>query len=164
MRNRARPRCPGIATLRSWDRALLTKYHPFYLPFCDLCCLCTMGKCDLSGGKRGACGIDMAAQQSRIVLLACTLGAATHTGHMRHLLGDLIGSFGRDHPLDVGSSVLLEAPHARLVTGIKPKILGDLEDVARVPASRRSPSSSPAATPARRGIPSTWNRRSSMPG
>jgi len=120
---------PGIATLRSWDRTLLSKYHPFYLPFCDLCCLCTMGKCDLSAGKRGACGIDMAAQQSRIVLLACTMGAATHAGHMRHLLTDLIGSFGRDHPIDVGSSVLLEAPHARLVTGIKPKTLGDLEDV-----------------------------------
>src|SRR5512137_1326337 len=71
---------PGIATLRSWDRTLLSKYHPFYLPFCDLCCLCTMGKCDLSGGKRGACGIGMAAQQSRIVLLAATMGAATHTG------------------------------------------------------------------------------------
>ena len=88
-----------------------------------------MGKCDLSGGKRGACGIGMAAQQSRIVLLSCTMGAATHTGHMRHLLCDLIDSFGRDHPIDVGSSVLLEAPHARLVTGIKPKTLGDLEDV-----------------------------------
>ncbi|HMA06153.1 MAG TPA: CO dehydrogenase/acetyl-CoA synthase complex subunit alpha [Methanomicrobiales archaeon] len=121
---------PGIATLRSWDRTLLSKYHPFYLPFCDLCCLCTMGKCDLSGGKRGACGIDMAAQQSRIVLLACAMGAATHAGHMRHLLSRLIGSFGRDHPIDVGSSVLLEAPHARLVTGIKPKTLGDLEDIA----------------------------------
>ena len=121
---------PGIATLRSWDRTLLSKYHPFYLPFCDLCCLCTMGKCDLSGGKRGACGIDMAAQQSRIVLLACTMGAATHTGHFRHLLGELVASHGRDHPIDAGSSVLLEAPHARLVAGIKPKTLGDLEDVA----------------------------------
>jgi acetyl-CoA decarbonylase/synthase complex subunit alpha len=121
---------PGIATLRSWDRTLLSKYRPFYLPFCDLCCLCTMGKCDLSGGKRGACGIDMAAQQSRIVLLACTLGAATHTGHMRQLLGELIERFGRDHPIDVGTSVPLEAPHARLVTGIKPKTLGDLEDIA----------------------------------
>jgi acetyl-CoA decarbonylase/synthase complex subunit alpha len=72
----------------------------------------------------------MAAQQSRIVLLACTMGAATHTGHMRHLLSGLVSTFGRDHPIDVGSSVLLEAPHARLVTGIKPKTLGDLEEIA----------------------------------
>jgi acetyl-CoA decarbonylase/synthase complex subunit alpha len=52
------------------------------------------------------------------------------TGHLRHLLGELITRFGRDHPIDMGSSVLLEAPHARLVTGIKPKTLGDLEDIA----------------------------------
>lgn len=62
---------PSLETLREWDLKLLNKYKPFYLPFCELCCLCTMGKCDLSKGKRGACGLDMAAQQSRIVLLAC---------------------------------------------------------------------------------------------
>ena len=42
---------PDIASLREWDHKLLNKYKPFYLPFCDLCCLCTMGKCDLSKGK-----------------------------------------------------------------------------------------------------------------
>ena len=121
---------PDISTLREWDHKLLKKYKPFYLPFCDLCCLCTMGKCDLSKGKRGACGLDMAAQQSRIVLLSCSIGAATHTGHARHLIEELIEKFGRDHPINVGNgSVYLEAPHARLVTGIKPKTLGDLEDI-----------------------------------
>lgn len=121
---------PDIAALRDWDYNLLNKYKPFYLPFCDLCCLCTMGKCDLSKGKRGACGLDMAAQQSRIVLLSCSIGAATHTGHARHLIEELIEKFGRNHPIDVGGgNVYLEAPHTRLVTGIKPRRLGDLEDV-----------------------------------
>ncbi|MEM4311529.1 MAG: CO dehydrogenase/acetyl-CoA synthase complex subunit alpha [Nitrososphaerales archaeon] len=120
---------PNIASLRDWDRKLLSKYKPFYLPFCELCCLCTMGKCDLSQGKRGACGIDMAAQQSRIVLISCTLGAATHTAHARHLLDELIAKYGPDHPIDVGgASVYVEAPNIRLVTGIKPKTLSDLED------------------------------------
>lgn len=119
---------PGIETLREWDLKLLKKYKPFYLPFCDLCCLCTMGKCDLSQGKRGACGLDMAAQQSRIVLLACCIGAATHCGHARHLVDYLIEKYGRDHPIDIGAGVELEAPHIRLVTGIKPRTLGDLED------------------------------------
>lgn len=120
---------PSLETLREWDLKLLNKYKPFYLPFCELCCLCTMGKCDLSKGKRGACGLDMAAQQSRIVLLACCIGAATHCGHARHLVEHLIEKYGRDHPIDVGGeSVGLEAPHLRLVTGIKPRILGDLED------------------------------------
>ena len=50
---------PSLTTLRSWDQRLLTRYKPFYLPFCDLCCLCTYGKCDLTGTKKGACGISM---------------------------------------------------------------------------------------------------------
>ncbi|MFC1787457.1 CO dehydrogenase/acetyl-CoA synthase complex subunit alpha [Halobacteriota archaeon] len=121
---------PDISTFREWDRILLNRYKPFYLPFCDLCCLCTMGKCDLSKGKRGACGLDMAAQQSRIVLLACAIGAATHAGHGRHMVKELVGKLGKDYPLDMGGpSTLIEAPHSRLITGIKPKTLGDLEDI-----------------------------------
>ena len=61
---------PSITGLREWDLKLLQRYKPFYLPFCDVCCLCTFGKCDLTGDKRGACGLKMEAQQSRIVLLA----------------------------------------------------------------------------------------------
>ena len=74
---------PSIETLRDWDFKLLKKYKPFYLPFCDLCCLCTMGKCDLSKGKRGACGLDIATQQSRLDLIVACIGAATHCGHGR---------------------------------------------------------------------------------
>jgi acetyl-CoA decarbonylase/synthase complex subunit alpha len=121
---------PSMTSLREWDFKLLQRYKPFYLPFCDVCCLCTFGKCDLTGDKRGACGLNMSAQQSRIVLLACCIGGATHTGHARHLLEHLIEKFGRRHPIDVGGvSVEVEAPVTRLVTGIRPKTLGDLEDV-----------------------------------
>ena len=49
---------PTIATLRSWDFKLLRRYKPFYAPFCDFCCLCTFGKCDLTGNKKGACGSE----------------------------------------------------------------------------------------------------------
>ena len=121
---------PSLTTLREWDMKLLQRYKPFYLPFCDVCCLCTFGKCDLTGEKRGACGIDMAAQQSRIVLLACCIGAATHIGHARHLVEHLIEKYGRRMPLDVGGlNVEVEAPVTRLVCGIKPQTLGDLEEV-----------------------------------
>jgi len=121
---------PSITDLREWDFRLLERYKPFYLPFCDVCCLCTFGKCDLTGDKRGACGLNMAAQQSRIVLLACCIGAATHTGHARHLLEHLIEKFGRRCPIDVGGiRVDVEAPVTRLVTGIRPRTLGDLEEV-----------------------------------
>jgi acetyl-CoA decarbonylase/synthase complex subunit alpha len=121
---------PSLTTLRDWDFKLLNKYKPFYLPDCDLCCLCTYGKCDLTAGKRGACGLDIGAQSSRIVLLACSIGAATHTGHARHVVDHLIEKYGRRYPIDVGGlNVKVEAPVTRLVTGIKPETLGDLEEV-----------------------------------
>ncbi len=121
---------PSMTNLREWDLKLLQRYKPFYMPFCDVCCLCTFGKCDLTGDKRGACGLNMAAQQSRIVLLACCIGAATHIAHARHLVEHLIENFGREHPIDVGGlNVEVEAPVTRLVCGVKPRTLGDLEDV-----------------------------------
>lgn len=121
---------PSITDLREWDFKLLKRYKPFYLPFCDVCCLCTFGKCDLTGDKRGACGLNMAAQQSRIVLLACCIGAATHIAHARHLVEHLIEKYGRNSPLDVGGlNIDVEAPVTRLVCGIRPKTLKDLEDV-----------------------------------
>ena len=121
---------PSITDLREWDLKLLKRYKPFYMPFCDVCCLCTFGKCDLTGDKRGACGLNMPAQQSRIVLLACCIGAATHIGHARHLVDYLIEKFGRRTPINVGgTNVEVEAPVTRLVCGIRPRTLGDLEEV-----------------------------------
>jgi acetyl-CoA decarbonylase/synthase complex subunit alpha len=120
---------PKISTLRSWDFKLLDRYKPFYMPFCDQCCLCTYGKCDLTRGKRGSCGIDMSTQQGRIVTLACAIGASTHTSHARHMLERLIEKFGADTPINLGSGVNVEMPNTRLVVGIKPKTLGDLSRV-----------------------------------
>lgn len=120
---------PSVGTFREWDRKLLERYQPFYMPFCDLCCLCTFGKCDLTGDKKGACGITMAGQQSRIVLLACCIGASTHTAHARHMLDHLIEEYGRDVPLEVATNTNVEAPNIRLVCGVRPKTLRDLEDV-----------------------------------
>jgi acetyl-CoA decarbonylase/synthase complex subunit alpha len=108
---------PGMATLRNWDFKLLNRYKPLYAPFCDMCCLCTYGKCDLTAGKKGACGIKIDAQQARMVLIACCIGTAAHAGHARHLLDHLIED--------------IEAPITRTVTGIKPRNLGDLEEALR---------------------------------
>ncbi len=120
---------PSITDLREWDLKLLQRYRPFYLPFCDVCCLCTFGKCDLTGNKRGACGLNMAAQQSRIVLLACCIGAATHVGHARHLVDHLTEKYGGNAAVDIGGvNIEVEAPVTRLVTGIRPKTLRDVED------------------------------------
>ncbi len=121
---------PSVTDLREWDFKLLQRYKPFYLPYCDVCCLCTFGKCDLTGDKRGACGLNMSAQQSRIVLLAACIGAATHIAHARHLVEHLIKKYGRNIPLDVGGlNIDVEAPVIRLVCGIKPRTLKDMEDI-----------------------------------
>ena len=119
---------PSVGTLRNWDRKLLERYKPFYMPFCDLCCLCTYGKCDLTAGKTGACGISQESQQSRIVMIACCIGASTHAAHGRHMLDHLLEEFGPDTPLDVALNTNVEAPHVRLVCGYKPKTIGDLEE------------------------------------
>lgn len=117
---------PELPDLRNWDMRLLKTYKPFYAPFCDLCCFCTFGKCDLTRGKRGACGIDIATQQGRIVTLACFTGLANHAGHGRHVIDYLIEKYGEDYPISLGDQVVVEAPIIRTVLGLKPQTLGDL--------------------------------------
>ncbi len=116
---------PGPTTLRSWDYKLLTKYQPSYMPYCQVCCLCTMGKCDLSGDKRGACGIDLKAQQGRIVLAAANIGCSAHLAHSRHLVDHLIEEYGPRTKLLQGPGVEIQAPVSRLVTGMRPRTLED---------------------------------------
>jgi len=126
---------PHVSDLRNWDRRLLSTYKPFYAPFCDLCCLCTFGKCDLTGTNRGACGIDIATQQARLVTAACCIGMACHTGHAAHIIEYLIEKLGEDYPIDLGEGVNVECPHIRLVLGMKPRTLGDLKKAVEYAAS-----------------------------
>jgi acetyl-CoA decarbonylase/synthase complex subunit alpha len=118
---------PEIPDLRSWDMRLLKTYKPWYAPFCDLCCFCTYGKCDLTEDRRGACGIDIATQQARFVLLACLMGCSAHAAHAGHILEVLIEKHGRNKKIDLGTFVDLEAPNIRTVLGLKPETLGDLK-------------------------------------
>jgi acetyl-CoA decarbonylase/synthase complex subunit alpha len=118
---------PEIPDLRSWDMKLLQTYKPFYAPFCDLCCFCTYGKCDLTEDRRGACGIDIGTQQARFVLLACLMGCSAHASHAGHILDVLIEKHGLDKKINLGTFVELEAPNIRTVLGLKPETLGDLK-------------------------------------
>jgi acetyl-CoA decarbonylase/synthase complex subunit alpha len=120
---------PSLTSLRNWDLKLLKRYRPFYLPFLDLCCFCTYGKCDFTRARRGVCGIDVKAEQARFMLLMCCMGASAHIGHAKHLVEQLIRRVGRDHPIELGSSIDIEAPIIRTVTGMKPGNMGDLEKV-----------------------------------
>jgi len=120
---------PKIMDLRKWDYKLMSRYEPVYSPFQDFCNLCTMGPCELSGNKKGACGIDLRTHKARMGLLSCLIGASSHCSHARHLVEYLVKKFGPDHPIDLGPNVDIEAPNIRLVVGIRPKTIGDLEMV-----------------------------------
>lgn len=117
---------PQLPDLRNWSMRLLKTYKPFYAPFCDLCCNCTYGKCDLTEGKKGACGIDIATHQARWVLMQCCMGLSAHGAHGRHLINYLISKYGEDYKIDLGMQVDVEAPIIRTVIGLKPETLGDL--------------------------------------
>ncbi|MFX0007352.1 MAG: CO dehydrogenase/acetyl-CoA synthase complex subunit alpha [Promethearchaeota archaeon] len=117
---------PHLRDLRSWFFKLMERYRPFYMPICDMCCLCTYGKCNLSKGRTGACGINMETQQARIVEIACCIGAACHSAHGDHLLHWLKEKYG-NVPINFGNNIAVEMPHTRLVIGMKPESLEDLE-------------------------------------
>ena len=122
---------PKIADLRDWDMFLLKRYKPFYAPYCDMCCLCTMGKCDLTENKRGACGLNLAAQTGRIVTIACAVGVSAHCGHARHMMHDIEHIFGdpSEIPVDFGPEIDVVAPLTELITGIRPKTVADFKKV-----------------------------------
>jgi acetyl-CoA decarbonylase/synthase complex subunit alpha len=102
---------PEIPDLRNWDMKLLKTYKPFYAPFCDLCCFCTYGKCDLTEDRRGGCGIDIGTQQARWILLSCLMGCSAHASHAGHILDVLIEKHGPDKKINLGTSVDVEAPN-----------------------------------------------------
>ncbi|MFW9782703.1 MAG: CO dehydrogenase/acetyl-CoA synthase complex subunit alpha, partial [Candidatus Heimdallarchaeota archaeon] len=117
---------PTIPTLRNWFFKLMERYKPFYMPICDMCCLCTFGKCNLSKGRTGACGINMETQQARIVEIACCIGAACHSAHGGHLLHWLKEKYG-NVPINMGNNIAVEMPMTRMIIGMKPENLDDLE-------------------------------------
>jgi len=119
---------PKVSDLRDWDRILLSRYKPKYFETCDKCCLCAMGVCDLSNGKKGACGMDSDTQQSRFSLLLAVIGTSTHASHARHMLDTIIEKFGRNLPIDIGENIEVEAPLFRLIMGEKPSTIGDLTE------------------------------------
>lgn len=121
---------PSIPTLRPWFFKLMERYPPFYMPICDMCCLCTFGKCNLSKGKTGACGINMEGQQGRIVEIACCIGASCHSAHGDHLIHHLMHKFG-DVPINFGDKIEVEMPMTRLIVGMKPESLSDCAEAMK---------------------------------
>ncbi|TFG22330.1 MAG: CO dehydrogenase/acetyl-CoA synthase complex subunit epsilon, partial [Promethearchaeota archaeon] len=117
---------PHIPTLRPWFFKLMERYKPYYMPICDMCCLCTFGKCNLSKGRTGACGIKLDTACAKIVEIACCIGASCHSAHGDHLLHWLKEKYG-NVPINFGNNIAVEMPCTRLIVGMKPETLEDLE-------------------------------------
>jgi len=115
---------PQIATLRDWDFKIMNRYRIFYSPADDTCTLCTYGPCDLTGNKRGACGIDQEGACGKIVLIACLMGCCAHFAHGIHLYHWVLDRFG-DMKFDMGDEILVDSPIYQTVMGKKPKTLKD---------------------------------------
>jgi acetyl-CoA decarbonylase/synthase complex subunit alpha len=120
---------PNVTELRNWDKRLMETYKPFYAPNCDLCCWCTYGKCDLTGERKGACGINISGQQARQFFMQTLAGLSAHAAHGAHLIEHLMERHGEDFKIDLGQGVTTEAPVIRNVLGMKPRTLSDLKKV-----------------------------------
>jgi CO dehydrogenase/acetyl-CoA synthase alpha subunit len=120
---------PGSLELRNWDRRLMQTWKPFYVPVTDKCNLCTYGECDLTNGGRGPCGTDSSAMQARLTLRTCCGGLAKTLAQARRIIDYLVEVKGRELSIDPGDKVGIEAPHIRLVLGLKPAALVDLERI-----------------------------------
>ena len=118
---------PGVATLRSWDHIIANRYKIMYAPADDTCTLCTYGPCDLTGNKRGACGIDQAGACGKIVLIACLMGCCAHAAHGRHLYHWCMDKFG-DMKFDMGDEILVDSPIYQTIMGTKPKTFKDFNE------------------------------------
>ena len=68
----------------------------------------------------------MATQNARIVEIACCIGASCHSAHGDHLLHWLQEKYG-NVPLNFGNNIAVEMPLTRLIVGMKPETLSDLE-------------------------------------
>ncbi|MHA1821056.1 MAG: CO dehydrogenase/acetyl-CoA synthase complex subunit alpha, partial [Promethearchaeota archaeon] len=116
---------PAIPDLRDWFMHMMKRYKPFYMSINDICELCTFGKCNLSKGRHGVCGIDLPAAIGKIVTVACCIGAACHSSHGDHLIEWILEKYG-DVPIDFGEEVEVEMPITRMITGIKPEKISDV--------------------------------------
>ncbi|WP_456435526.1 CO dehydrogenase/acetyl-CoA synthase complex subunit alpha [Methanopyrus sp.] len=118
--------CPTVSDLADWDRKLFARYRVVSFPVCDMCCMCTYGRCNLSEGRRGACGIGIRSNTARFTALKACIGAACHTAHSRHLVEYILEKFG-DMEIDLGPEIDVVAPIFETIVGFRPKTVSDLE-------------------------------------
>src|SRR3990170_4277526 len=110
---------PDIFSFRRWDFILLERYKPLFRKPDKTCHLCGLGPC----------GIDETGFKARAALLDAVIGASGHISHAARLLEDLIIKFGEDCPVGAGLPTNIPTPITTLITGSKPKNIGELKEM-----------------------------------
>jgi len=96
-------------TLRNWINMIATDKDHVYARRRYLYPVVLMDPADLTGNKRGACGINQEGACGKIVLIACLMGTCAHSAHGRHSL-----------PLVPGQVRRHEVRHGRRDPGVLP--------------------------------------------
>ncbi|WP_457614271.1 CO dehydrogenase/acetyl-CoA synthase complex subunit alpha [Methanopyrus sp.] len=117
---------PTVSDIADWDRKLFARYRVAAFPICDMCCMCTYGRCNLAEGRRGACGIDIRSNTARFTALKVCIGAACHAAHARHLVEYILEKLG-DVDIDLGPEVDVKTPIFETLVGFRPRTVSDLE-------------------------------------
>ncbi|MBI3752751.1 MAG: hypothetical protein HY266_01735 [Deltaproteobacteria bacterium] len=130
LKSKTRMNCyPDIFALREWDIALLKRYRPIFCKLDKTCHLCALGPCKPYKENRGKCGIDETGFKAREGLLDAVIGASGHASHAVSLLEDLLAKFGEDSPVDAGPHNVIPTPVTTLITGCRPKKLGEFKNI-----------------------------------
>jgi acetyl-CoA decarbonylase/synthase complex subunit alpha len=119
---------PQIPDLRDWDMKLLKRYKPLYMPSYDSCDYCNYGKCDLTGGNKGACGIRIREQTARRILLTNCMGTSAHLSHARDFVEEALKRKGPFAELKIEGADIV-TPVCEVVTGIKPTKIIHLKEI-----------------------------------
>ncbi|MBI5327137.1 MAG: hypothetical protein HZB80_02430 [Deltaproteobacteria bacterium] len=128
-----------IFDLRDWDLTLLERYLPIFSKSNKACHLCAMGPCRPTppaphltkggGGGVGKCGIDETGFKAREILLDAVIGTSGHTSHAVRLIENLIDRFDKECRVDTGLHTAIATPITTLITGCKPKNMGELRNI-----------------------------------
>jgi len=102
--------------LKEWDKVLLERYEPLYMPDSDFCHLCTLGPCNLAKAK-GACGITMRTKMAKESLIKSCRGSASYVSEARDLVDMALKRFSPDQEISHGDKVRYPSINPSVMTG-----------------------------------------------
>ena len=102
--------------LKEWDKVLLERYEPLYMPDSDFCHLCTLGPCNLVK-RKGACGITIRTKMAKESLIKSCRGSASYLSEARDLVDMASKRFPPDHEISHGINARYPSINPSVLTG-----------------------------------------------